>query len=129
MLELLWSCSVWPSGRDLATASMANDALITYPFELAVPQTLALRGSDNQWLWFLTALGRKRFDLGVDLHRQPGLHRHRCRRAADWSFVPSRSRRDAIHPATMFTFQLLKRIPIAQRNLTYLHKRWLLKRS
>jgi hypothetical protein len=50
-------------------------------------------------------------------------------RAADWSFVPSRSRRDAIHPATMFGLQLLKRIPIAQRNLTYLHKRWLLKRS
>ena len=117
MLELLWSCSVWPSGRDLATASMANDALITYPFELAVPQTLALRGSDNQWLWFLTALGRKRFDLGVDLHRQPGLHRHRCRASRRLVLrtksFPSRCdpSRDNVRFATV------------ERNLTDLHKR------
>jgi anaerobic ribonucleoside-triphosphate reductase activating protein len=37
------------------------DALITDPFDFAVPQTRALRGSDNQRLWFLTLLGRARF--------------------------------------------------------------------
>ena len=37
------------------------DALISDPFELKVPQSLALRGSDNQRLHFLTSLGRTRF--------------------------------------------------------------------
>ena len=37
------------------------DALITDPFELTAPQTLALRGSDNQRLHFLTHFGRKVF--------------------------------------------------------------------
>jgi anaerobic ribonucleoside-triphosphate reductase activating protein len=37
------------------------DALITDPFDEAAPQTLALRGSDNQRLVPLTALGRERF--------------------------------------------------------------------
>lgn len=53
------------------------DAVMSDPFDLAAPQTLALRGSDNQRLHLLTALGRERFaaydrpveahDLGVDL--------------------------------------------------------------
>ena len=38
------------------------DALISEPFEQAAPQTLALRGSDNQRLHFLTDLGRARFE-------------------------------------------------------------------
>jgi len=37
------------------------DALITEPFILDAPQTLPLRGSDNQRLHLLTALGRARF--------------------------------------------------------------------
>jgi anaerobic ribonucleoside-triphosphate reductase activating protein len=37
------------------------DALISDPFELHAPQTLALRGSDNQRLHLLTDLGRRRF--------------------------------------------------------------------
>ena len=37
------------------------DALISDPFELKAPQSLALRGSDNQRLHFLTPLGRTRF--------------------------------------------------------------------
>lgn len=37
------------------------DALIADPFDEAAPQTLALRGSDNQRLVPLTALGRERF--------------------------------------------------------------------
>jgi anaerobic ribonucleoside-triphosphate reductase activating protein len=48
-------------GSHLSVMKGLIDALITDPFELAVPQTLALRGSDNQRLWFLTALGRNRF--------------------------------------------------------------------
>jgi anaerobic ribonucleoside-triphosphate reductase activating protein len=48
-------------GSDLSVMKGLIDALITDPFELAVPQTLALRGSDNQRLWFLTVLGRERF--------------------------------------------------------------------
>jgi anaerobic ribonucleoside-triphosphate reductase activating protein len=43
--------------------SMAGliDALIADPFDENAPQTLALRGSDNQRLILLTALGRQRF--------------------------------------------------------------------
>lgn len=37
------------------------DALITDPFILSAPQTLALRGSDNQRLHLLTPLGTARF--------------------------------------------------------------------
>ncbi|WNG28459.1 radical SAM protein [Cystobacter fuscus] len=37
------------------------DALITDPFEVDAPQTLALRGSDNQHLHCLTPLGEQRF--------------------------------------------------------------------
>lgn len=37
------------------------DALITDPFDETAPQTLALRGSDNQRLFTLTALGQSRF--------------------------------------------------------------------
>jgi anaerobic ribonucleoside-triphosphate reductase activating protein len=37
------------------------DALITDPFDEMAPQTLALRGSDNQRLFTLTALGQSRF--------------------------------------------------------------------
>lgn len=37
------------------------DALIADPFEQLEPQTLALRGSDNQRLVFLTELGKERF--------------------------------------------------------------------
>lgn len=45
------------------------DALISDPFELDQPQTQALRGSDNQRLHLLTALGRARFaDYDRPLH-------------------------------------------------------------
>lgn len=37
------------------------DAIVTDPFERKTPQTLRLRGSDNQRLTFLTPLGRERF--------------------------------------------------------------------
>jgi anaerobic ribonucleoside-triphosphate reductase activating protein len=37
------------------------DALISDPFEAGAPQTLALRGSDNQRLHCLTPLGAARF--------------------------------------------------------------------
>jgi anaerobic ribonucleoside-triphosphate reductase activating protein len=46
------------------TAAMTDgriDALISDPFDQATPQTLRLRGSDNQRLHLLTALGRERF--------------------------------------------------------------------
>jgi anaerobic ribonucleoside-triphosphate reductase activating protein len=38
------------------------DALITDPYHEDVPQTLALRGSDNQCLHLLTEMGRQRFE-------------------------------------------------------------------
>lgn len=37
------------------------DALIVEPFDNSAPQTLALRGSDNQTILLLTDLGRRRF--------------------------------------------------------------------
>lgn len=37
------------------------DALITEPFELNAPQTLPLRGSDNQALHLLTSLAKQRY--------------------------------------------------------------------
>ncbi|MCD9127659.1 4Fe-4S single cluster domain-containing protein [Luteimonas fraxinea] len=45
----------------LARAEGLIDALISEPFEQRAPQTTALRGSDNQRLSLLTALGRARF--------------------------------------------------------------------
>ena len=38
------------------------DCIVADPFDATVPQTLALRGSDNQRLVYLTPLGRARFD-------------------------------------------------------------------
>jgi anaerobic ribonucleoside-triphosphate reductase activating protein len=48
-------------GPYLSAAEGLIDALVTDPFDLAATQTLALRGSDNQRLHLLTALGRERF--------------------------------------------------------------------
>jgi anaerobic ribonucleoside-triphosphate reductase activating protein len=45
----------------LQTAQGLIDAIVTDPFEPGTPQTLALRGSDNQRLLALTPLGRDRF--------------------------------------------------------------------
>jgi anaerobic ribonucleoside-triphosphate reductase activating protein len=46
------------------------DALITDPYDISARQTLALRGSDNQRLHFLSALGRDRF-AGYERRRTP----------------------------------------------------------
>jgi anaerobic ribonucleoside-triphosphate reductase activating protein len=48
-------------GEHLCDAEGLIDALVSDPFDLAAAQTLALRGSDNQRLRLLTALGRERF--------------------------------------------------------------------
>jgi anaerobic ribonucleoside-triphosphate reductase activating protein len=48
-------------GPQLSSMDSLIDALITDPFDQSAPQTLALRGSDNQRLILLTALGRERF--------------------------------------------------------------------
>lgn len=45
----------------LARCDGLIDALMSEPFESHSPQTLALRGSDNQRLHLLTELGRQRF--------------------------------------------------------------------
>ncbi len=42
------------------------DAVIPEPYELAAPQTTALRGSDNQPLIALTRLGRERYEHLLD---------------------------------------------------------------
>jgi anaerobic ribonucleoside-triphosphate reductase activating protein len=47
--------------QQLSSMSGFIDALITDPFDLTAPQTLALRGSDNQRLVLLTPLGQERF--------------------------------------------------------------------
>ena len=47
--------------RPLAALEGLIDALITDPFVLDAPQRLPIRGSDNQRLHRLTALGRSRF--------------------------------------------------------------------
>lgn len=47
--------------RWLAVAKGLIDALISDPYLTGAPQTLPLRGSDNQRLHLLTALGRRRF--------------------------------------------------------------------
>jgi len=51
----------------LASMEGLIDALIADPFDEGAPQTLALRGSDNQRLVPLTALGRERF-AGYERH-------------------------------------------------------------
>jgi anaerobic ribonucleoside-triphosphate reductase activating protein len=54
----------YPWGRvsEMVDASAGLiDALVTGPFDLNQSQTLALRGSDNQELHFLTATGQARF--------------------------------------------------------------------
>jgi anaerobic ribonucleoside-triphosphate reductase activating protein len=45
----------------LAQMAGLMDALISDPYDHGAPQTLALRGSDNQRLSLLTSLGRQRF--------------------------------------------------------------------
>jgi anaerobic ribonucleoside-triphosphate reductase activating protein len=47
------------------------DCLIADPFERDTPQTLVLRGSDNQRMHCLTPLGRRRF-AGLDRSLGPG---------------------------------------------------------
>jgi anaerobic ribonucleoside-triphosphate reductase activating protein len=52
----------WAHIRDVVGTSAGTiDALITGPFDLEEKQTLALRGSDNQELHFITEKGRARF--------------------------------------------------------------------
>lgn len=52
----------WAHIRDVVgTSARAIDALITGPFNFEEKQTLALRGSDNQELHFITEKGRARF--------------------------------------------------------------------
>jgi anaerobic ribonucleoside-triphosphate reductase activating protein len=48
-------------GEHLSRMGGLIDAIVTDPFERETPQTLRLRGSDNQRLTFLTPLGRERF--------------------------------------------------------------------
>jgi anaerobic ribonucleoside-triphosphate reductase activating protein len=48
-------------GEHLSLMGGLIDAIVTDPFERETPQTLRLRGSDNQRLTFLTPLGRERF--------------------------------------------------------------------
>ena len=62
--------SVERLAQPLATLDGLIDALITGPFVLDAPQTLPIRGSDNQILHRLTELGRSRFE-GYD-ERTPG---------------------------------------------------------
>lgn len=45
----------------LARLSGLIDCIVADPFDAAIPQTLTLRGSDNQRMAYLTALGRERF--------------------------------------------------------------------
>jgi anaerobic ribonucleoside-triphosphate reductase activating protein len=47
--------------RQLGNFKGLIDALITEPFEIDAPQSLALRGSDNQRLIMLTPIGKERF--------------------------------------------------------------------
>ena len=52
----------WSRVSEIVDASPGLiDALVTGPFDLNEGQTLALRGSDNQELHFLTAMGHARF--------------------------------------------------------------------
>lgn len=54
----------------LAVAAGLIDGLVSDPFDLHMPQTLALRGSDNQRLHALTELGRARL-LAYNRQRTP----------------------------------------------------------
>ncbi|MEY0300609.1 4Fe-4S single cluster domain-containing protein [Providencia manganoxydans] len=47
--------------QDILDMNGLIDALITGPYQESAPQTLALRGSDNQQLHCLTSLGKQRF--------------------------------------------------------------------
>jgi anaerobic ribonucleoside-triphosphate reductase activating protein len=59
---LVFTGHPWTEVREIVDASPGLiDALVTGPFDLNQSQTLALRGSDNQELHFLTAVGRVRF--------------------------------------------------------------------
>ena len=57
------------------------DVLISEPFEAASGQTLALRGSDNQRIFLLTALARARYP--ADLDRRPWTDQRRLDIVAD----------------------------------------------
>lgn len=59
---LVFTGHPWTKVRETVDASAGLiDALVTGPFDVNQSQTLALRGSDNQELHFLTALGETRF--------------------------------------------------------------------
>jgi anaerobic ribonucleoside-triphosphate reductase activating protein len=59
---LVFTGHPWTKVEEMLDASPGLiDALVTGPFDLNQSQTLALRGSDNQELHFLTAIGRARF--------------------------------------------------------------------
>jgi anaerobic ribonucleoside-triphosphate reductase activating protein len=59
---LVFTGHPWAKVEEMLDASPGLiDALVTGPFDLNQSQTLALRGSDNQELHFLTAIGRARF--------------------------------------------------------------------
>ena len=59
---LLFTGYAFADARPLLRAlSPALDAVMCGPFEAALPQTLALRGSDNQTLHCLTPLGKAEF--------------------------------------------------------------------
>jgi anaerobic ribonucleoside-triphosphate reductase activating protein len=59
---LVFTGHPWTKVGEILDASPGLiDALVTGPFDLNQNQTLALRGSDNQELHFLTAMGRARF--------------------------------------------------------------------
>ncbi|MDE5454211.1 4Fe-4S cluster-binding domain-containing protein [Bradyrhizobium sp. CSA112] len=59
---LVFTGHPWTKVRETVDASSGLiDALVTGPFDVNQSQTLALRGSDNQELRFLTAMGHERF--------------------------------------------------------------------
>jgi anaerobic ribonucleoside-triphosphate reductase activating protein len=59
---LVFTGHPWIKVRETVDASPGLiDALVIGPFDVNQSQTLALRGSDNQELHFLTALGETRF--------------------------------------------------------------------
>jgi anaerobic ribonucleoside-triphosphate reductase activating protein len=59
---LVFTGHPWTKVRETVDASpRLIDALVTGPFDVNQSQTLALRGSDNQELHLLTAMGQARF--------------------------------------------------------------------
>jgi len=61
---LVFTGHPWTKVREVVDASPGLiDALVTGPFDVNQSQTLALRGSDNQELHFLTAVGQARIAL------------------------------------------------------------------